>query len=764
MSQHHSQPDNPKVLKVALPVPLRQVFDYLPPDHGAVPPAGTRVVVPFGSRQLVGIVVQSQAETELTAGRLLSIIEVLDQGRAVLDGDLLKLMQWCWQYYKHAPGDVLQAALPPALRKRKAVLPEAPLHYFLTPLGEERLGQGAGKARAQFTLLQQLQDGPQSADELKILGDRWRPTLKRVMGQGWVGSGPLSAQAGLAASGVASKARSHMWEAAPGLLPSAAMEHPCTMAASGPELTLEQANAIQAIQAAGLGFSCHLLDGVTGSGKTEVYLQLLRPVLQAGRQALVLVPEIGLTPQLIRRFQQRLGFRPAVLHSGLSEGERLTAWESVRTGRARLLIGTRSALFTPMPELALIILDEEHDASFKQQEGFRYSARDVAVKRASDLGIPVILGSATPSLESINNAHAGRYQRHRLRLRATRATMPSWRVLDMRQHMTVNGLATAAIEAIAVTLDRGEQAMVFLNRRGYAPVLMCGQCGWHGKCQRCAANMTWHRSQRRLSCHHCGNEKPVPRLCPECRADALVGIGEGTQQLEAALSERFPQTVIRRFDADSTRGKGVLENQLAEVRSGEPCILVGTQMLAKGHHFPEVTLVVVVNVDQALYSADYRALERLGQTLLQVAGRAGRADKPGSVVLQTYEPNSQALALLISQGYEAYSEWLLQDRQLAGLPPLSFQAQLKAEAVAREDVQGFLQSAAKCFPKGPATLSGPVPALMEKIAGRYRMYLLAQASGRADLHRQLDDWLEQLASLPGARKVRWALDVDPQDM
>jgi primosomal protein N' (replication factor Y) len=752
MSQHHSQPANPKVLKVALPVPLRQLFDYLPPDHGPVPPAGTRVVVPFGSRQLVGIVTQSQADTQLTAGRLLPIIEVLDQGRAVLDADLLELMQWCWQYYKHAPGDVLQAALPPALRKRQAVLPEAPLHYFLTPLGRERLEQGAGKARAQFALLQQLQDGPQLADELKILGDRWRPTLKRVIEQGWAGSGPLPAQVAPAAGGVASKARSHNKVAQAG------------PAANGPELTLEQAQAIEAIQAAGQGFSCHLLDGVTGSGKTEVYLRLLQPILQAGGQALVLVPEIGLTPQLIRRFQQRLGFRPAVLHSGLSEGERLIAWESVRTGRARLLIGTRSALFTPMPELAFIVLDEEHDASFKQQDGFRYSARDVAVKRASHLGIPVVLGSATPSLESINNAHAGRYQRHRLRQRATRATMPAWRVLDMRQQMTVNGLATAAIEAIAATLARGEQAMVFLNRRGYAPVLMCGQCGWHGQCQRCAANMTWHRSQRRLSCHHCGNEKPVPRLCPECRADALVGIGEGTQQLEAALSQRFPETVIRRFDTDSMRGKGVLENQLAEVRSGEPCILVGTQMLAKGHHFPEVTLVVVVNVDQALYSADYRALERLGQTLLQVAGRAGRANKPGSVLLQTYEPGSQALALLITQGYEAYSEWLLQDRQLAGLPPLSFQAQLKAEAVALEDVRGFLQSAAKCFPQGRATLSGPVPALMEKIAGRYRMYLLAQASSRADLHHQLDDWLEQLSSLPGARKVRWALDVDPQEM
>jgi primosomal protein N' (replication factor Y) len=721
-----------KVVKVALPVPLRELFDYLPPASGPAPQPGSRVVVPFGPRRLVGVVVAADAETALPVNRLLRVKQVLDNGQVLLDPALLRLMQWCWQYYKHAPGDVLQAALPPALRKARTELPAPPLQYRLTREGEQRLEQPAGNATAQYALLQQLRDGPRLAEELKTLGERWRTSLNKVMQQGWVLAELLQAEA-----------------ATP---------------APGPKLTDEQQSAITAIQSAGAGFSSHLLDGVTGSGKTEVYLQLLQPVLQAGGQALVLVPEIGLTPQLIRRFQQRLGFRPAVLHSGLAEGERLSAWESIRTGRARLLIGTRSALFTPMPELALIVLDEEHDASFKQQDGFRYSARDVAVKRAADLGIPVILGSATPSLESINNAACGRYWHHRLRQRATRASMPSWRVLDMRQQLTVNGLAKPAVDAIAATLAKGEQAMVFLNRRGYAPVLMCGQCGWHGECQRCASNMTWHRGQRRLSCHHCGSEKPVPRMCPECRADALVGIGEGTQQLEAGLGERFPDTVILRFDTDSTRGKGVLESQLAEVREGGSCILVGTQMLAKGHHFPAVTLVVVVNVDQALYSADYRALERLGQTLMQVAGRAGRADKPGTVLLQTHEPDSQALNLLITEGYEAYAEWLLRDRELAGLPPLSFQAQLKAEAAARDDVLDFLRAAKACFPAGRSSLSGPVPALMEKIAGRFRLYLLAQASSRTELHRQLDAWLEKLTALPGSRKVRWALDVDPQDM
>jgi len=721
----------PTVLKVALPVPLRQLFDYLPQEGAPQPSPGTRVVVPFGRRRMVGIVVAAQAPASVAQDRLLRVGSVLDAGQPLLDGELLGLMHWCWQYYKHAPGDVLQAALPTALRKLGGALPEEPLQYRVSASGQERLGQPAGRAKAQFALLQLLAGGVKTPQELQDLGDRWRTTLARVMEQGWVQAEPLQ----------------------PALLP----------VEPGPQLTAEQHAAVTAIQSVAGSFSCHLLDGVTGSGKTEVYLRLLEPVLREGKQAVVLVPEIGLTPQLIRRFQRRLGVSPVVLHSGLSEGERLSAWQSMRTGRAQLLIGTRSALFTPMPRLALIVLDEEHDASFKQQDGFRYSARDVAVKRAAGLGIPVLLGSATPSLESLNNAATGRYCHHRLRQRATQASLPDWQVLDMRQQASINGLAGASLQAIEECLDRGEQAMVFLNRRGYAPLLLCGQCGWHGRCDRCESNMTWHRSERRLSCHHCGNEKPVPRFCPDCRADDLRGIGEGTQQLEAGLRERFPNTLVWRFDRDSTRRKGVLEGQIEQVRSGQPCIMVGTQMLAKGHHFPAVTRVVVVNSDQALYSADFRALERLGQTLLQVAGRAGRADKPGQVLLQTYEPDSQALQLLVTRGYEAYAAWLLEDRRLAGLPPFAFQAQLRAEAAAKEHVLRFLEAASRVFPQGSGALFGPVPALMEKVAGRYRMYLLAQATQRAELHRQLDVWLEKLQALPAARQVRWAVDVDPQD-
>jgi primosomal protein N' (replication factor Y) len=528
--------------------------------------------------------------------------------------------------------------------------------------------------------------------------------------------------------------------------------------------TREQLRAVDAISAGGTHFQCHLLDGVTGSGKTEVYLHLLEPVIKAGRQGLVLVPEIGLTPQLLQRFRQRLGLDPVVIHSRIGQGERLSAWEDARSGRSRLVIGTRSALFTPMPALGLIILDEEHDSSFKQQEGFRFSARDVAVKRAADLDIPVVLGSATPSLETLNNAQAGRYTWHRLRQRATRAALPTWRILDMNQNSRHQGLAGGAVELMAETLSRGEQVMVFLNRRGWAPVLMCEECGWHARCERCDSNLTWHRSAARLCCHHCGHQRRVPALCPNCCADGLSGAGEGTQQLERAIQERFPEVPVLRFDRDSTSRKDSFSSQVEQVLQGGPCILVGTQMLAKGHHFPDVTLVVVVNIDQALYSADFRALERLGQTLLQVSGRAGREEKPGSVILQTFHPENESLALLISRGYEAFALSQLEERRLAQLPPVTFQALLRAEALIRKDVEQFLAAAAESFPHGAARVFGPMPAIKEKVAGRYRMYLLLQSNTRAELHRQIDSWLVSLQALPQGRKVRWAIDVDPQEL
>ena len=719
------------IFQVALPVPLPQLFDYLPPAEGPEPAAGSRVVVPFGRRKLLGVVVARSTGSDLPRDRLLRIAAAPD-GEPVLDAGLLGLLRWCWQYYKHAPGEVVAGALPPALRSAETSLPAAPVQYRLTAEGKARLREGPGRAPVQQAMLEALAIGPCREDALAGIGSQWRKTLATLLDRGWAVSETASPQ-----------------EPRP---------------RPGPPLTPDQQRAVEAIAGDLGGFRCHLLDGITGSGKTEVYLQLLERVLGGGGQALVLVPEIGLTPQLLRRFRERLGLEPAVIHSGLAAGERLQAWAAARAGHARLVVGTRSALFTPLPQLRLIVLDEEHDPSFKQQDGFRYSARDVAVKRAAETGVPIVLGSATPSLESLNNALEGRYAWHRLRERATRARLPAWRVLDMRQHGLFHGLSEAALDAIAKTLARGEQAMVFLNRRGYAPVLMCQACGWHGDCERCDAHLTWHRGAGRLVCHHCGSTRRAPALCPDCRADALLGAGEGTQQLEEALERRFPEMPVLRFDRDRVARKGVLDQQIEQVRAGAPCLLVGTQMLAKGHHFPGMTLVVIVNVDQALYSADFRALERMGQVIQQVAGRAGRGDKAGTVILQTLHPEHPALALLLGEGYEAYARWLLQERRQAGLPPVGYQALLRADAHERAQVERFLDEAARRFPRGRTEIYGPLPAIMERMGGRSRMYLVLQAASRSDLHAQVDAWLPQLRELKSGRRVRWAVDMDPQEL
>jgi primosomal protein N' (replication factor Y) len=726
-----SSPCLNSVLRVALPVPLRQLFDYLNTKNDVHPQAGQRIVVPFGRRKILGVIVEVSDTSELPLEKLASVIDFPDGDQVVLSSESLRLLRWCWRYYKHAPGEVVFNALPPILRKASGVIPPPPVQYSMTPQGKERLDKPPGRIKAQIRLLEEMRDGAVTDTQLRSVSSSWRKTLSRLMEQQWVGSETQKA----------------------------AQLNPV----DGPVLLDEQQLAVDAIGETLGGFHCHLLDGVTGSGKTEVYLCLLEQVLKQGGQAMLLVPEIGLTPQLLSRFTKRLGFEPVVTHSGLSEGQRLKAWAMVKSGLARLVIGTRSALFLPMPDLQLIILDEEHDASFKQQDGFRYSSRDVAVKRAAGLGIPIVLGTATPSMETFNNAASNRYSWHRLRKRATGASEPRWRVLDLIQQTMSGGISSTAMKAIGQTLDKGEQALVFLNRRGYAPVILCHECGWHAACQRCDANMTWHMATRRLLCHHCDSGARVPDMCPECSADALQGAGEGTEQLEQMLAKAFPETPLLRFDRDTVRRKGEFDRLSEQVKSGDSCLLVGTQMLAKGHHFPQVTLVVIVNLDQALYSADFRALERMGQLMVQVAGRAGRDQLPGEVILQTHYPQHESLLTLLSSGYEAFASDISRERQAACLPPFSYQALLRSDAHDKGEVRDFLNQAKQCFPAGDAVVYGPFPAMMERRSGRTRWYLLVQANTRSALHPQLDQWVPQLKNLSSARKVRWSVDVDPQD-
>jgi primosomal protein N' (replication factor Y) len=551
-------------------------------------------------------------------------------------------------------------------------------------------------------------------------------------------------------------------EARPVPLPQTA---PAVAPPRAPEPTPPQAQAMAAIGAALHGFATFVLHGLTGSGKTEVYLEVIRQVLAAGRCALVLVPEIGLTPQLVQRFTARLPAPLAVMHSGLTDGERLSAWRAAASGAARIVVGTRSAVFAPLPDLGVIIVDEEHDASLKQHEGgFHYSARDLALVRAQRAQLPVVLGSATPSLETLHNVASGRYQRLSLPRRAGQAAAPRLAVVDLRAHAVSAGLSTPVVQAIGRHLAADGQVLVFLNRRGYAPTLLCTACGWVAPCRDCDARLTVHQRSGRLRCHHCGADAPLPKSCPQCGFE-LRPVGQGTERVEERLRELFPQAPLVRVDRDVVRGQGDMDAALERINSGAARILVGTQMITKGHDFQNMTLVVVLNADQGLFSTDFRAAERLAQTIVQVAGRAGRGTRAGEVLIQSAYPEHPLLQTLLSEGYEGFARSALAERAAARWPPFSRLAVVRASATTAAAALDFLTAARRAAgtPRG-IRLLGPVPAAMARRAGRYHSQLLLESADRAALHRLLGGWLEQVGELPGARQVRWALDVDPIDL
>ncbi len=531
-----------------------------------------------------------------------------------------------------------------------------------------------------------------------------------------------------------------------------------------PILSAEQQQAVSTIGASLGRFQPFLLDGVTGSGKTEVYLALIEQVIAQGKQALLLVPEIGLAPQTVRRLRERLGVSVQVLHSNLAEGDRARAWLRARSGEAKVILGTRSAVFTPLPQAGLIVVDEEHDSAYKQQEGFRYHARDLALLRARALDVPVVLGSATPSLESLANVKAGRYQSLHLRARPGAIRPPQVQIVDMRAQRLEHGLSPALLAAVADTVARGEQALVFRNRRGYAPVLLCHACGWHAECPRCEHPLTLHAGRRQLICHHCDYSSRVPEQCPACQAPDLKPQGQGTERLEEALAARFTDVPVLRVDRETTRRRDAFEQLLEGLHEDRPAILVGTQMLAKGHDLPNLTLVAIVGVDEGLHSVDFRASERLAQLVVQVAGRAGRASKPGRVLLQTHHPDHPLLRQLLAQGYAAAASSLLDERRSIDLPPYGHQVLLRADAHQREHVDAFLADAHAALAGASLQIAGPMPAPMPLRAGRHRGQLLIEATSRSALHAVLRPWHQSLWRLPSARRVRWSLDVDPIDL
>ena len=740
-SKNHSAA-KPKsgILKVAVPIPLFSSFDYLIPEslsHHTFTP-GCRVEIPFGRRTLIGVILEQTDHSDFALAKLKPINKLIDT-EAVLDSRILDLLRWAATYYLHPIGEVVQAALPSLLRQGKAAEASAIKVWMVSEGTSSDQLESLNRAAKQKHILQILLNNPEGLGEA-YLNDQhpnWRPAMKALLEKGLV---VRTEQACLPES------------------------QPITTQA--PPLNDEQTQAIEAISEDLKQHHIHLLHGVTGSGKTEVYLALSERVIASGKQVLVLVPEISLTPQLTERFQQRMGCPIAVLHSGLNDQQRLSAWHAASIGHARLVIGTRSAIFTPLPDLGLILVDEEHDGSYKQQEGFRYNARDLALVRSQKENIPVVLGSATPSLESLHNVNRQRFHIHHLKKRARAQSSTRIKLLDMCSQPIQEGLSAALLDKVDEHLKQGNQVILFLNRRGFSPLLMCHSCGWMTRCQRCDANMTYHKHKHQLHCHHCGAESRSPTKCGDCGGEELLAIGTGTERIENFLSERFPDTHINRIDRDTTRRKGALEDKLQQAHAGGASILVGTQMLAKGHDFPNVTLVGVLDTDQALYSADFRAAEHLAQLIIQVSGRAGRAEKPGEVLIQTHHPDHPLLQTLLHQGYEKFAESALVERQQAGFPPHRHLVLLRCGAIKKELGMLFMQEArelANSYNAKEVEIFGPWPAPMEKRAGRFRTQTMLQAKDRKALHQLLRQWLPQLQQLKSSKQIRWSIDVDPYD-
>jgi primosomal protein N' (replication factor Y) len=729
------------VLRLAIPSPLRQSFDYLPPpgadshEIGRLQP-GSRLRVPFGHREVIAYLLEVLPDSQTDGPELRPALEILD-GVSLIPARMMDLCNWAAAYYHHPPGEVYACAFPNGLRK----------------------------------------GGPRP-----VLGEpAWRLTNRgKGLPEGALARSPRQAQALalLQSAPEIAAARFSQLELSPAILRSLEkkdLAERCTLAppwksgASRPALDLneEQALATQALLQARGGFSCHLLEGVTGSGKTEIYLQLIADCLQRERQALVLIPEIGLTPQTLRRFEQRFDANIAVFHSGLGEGDRSRAWEAARSGTAHIVIGTRSAVFTPLKSPGLIIVDEEHDASYKQQDGFRYSARDVAVKRGQLEMCPILLGSATPSLESFNNALAGRYHLHRLTQRAGGAQMPSLDTLDVRHLELQAGFSAPLLEAVENTTASGRQALLFLNRRGYAPTLRCHDCGWIAGCRDCDARLTFHRRQRRLRCHHCGASSGLPRRCPDCHSARLLTAGLGTEQAEDFLRARFPRCPVFRVDSDSMKGRDAMSALVAEINRGDPCILLGTQMLTKGHHFPAVSLVAVLDADATLFSTDFRGEERMAQLLTQVAGRAGRAGTPGQVILQTHYPDHPAMEAMLRLSYHEQARDMLARRKEVGMPPAGQLVLLRTDCVDAEHGETFLRQLRRLAEKdlpSHCSLIGPLPSPMQRRAGKFRSQLMLWSPNRRAAQRAATLLVALAETLPARRGLKWTIDVDPQDI
>jgi len=742
---HHSgvssDPKNPnasrdRYVQVAVARPLRSLFDYSLPEGVGQPPIGARVIAPFGASKIVGVVMGHK--TPKDTGRTKPILDVLDTVPALPEAQL-DVARWLANYYQHPVGEVCMSLLPTLARRGKALELASDSGYrCASEISASEAKAAIGRAARQLELWEFLNSNQEqsalSAEQIRDAGFA-RPLLKALLDKQLVVE--------------------HTTQ------PTATQINP---EPKGLSLTDEQQAALGALLNDQHHYATHLLYGVTGSGKTEVYLQAINKVLQTGKQVLVLIPEIALTPQTLARFKDRFGAAVA-WHSQISDKERLRVWLRCRDGLEPLLIGTRSAVLNPFKNLGLIIVDEEHDPSFKQADGLRYSARDLAVKRARDLDIPLLLGSATPALETLHNARLGRYVESKLLKRPGGAKLPAMRIADIRGVKLVEGIAPEMLDLIKSHIAKGNQALAFINRRGYAPTYLCASCAWQALCPNCEARYTLHRQPRELRCHHCGQRSRIPAACGGCGSASLIPIGAGTQRTEDALAGLFPDTRLIRVDRDTTRSAKRLEMQLDEINTGEPALLVGTQMLAKGHHFPAVTLVAILDADSGFLAADYRAPERTAALIMQVAGRAGRAERNGEVVIQSMHPDNPVLAALIDGGYTAFADTELKHREQGGMPPFRPIAMLRADGLTPAEPETLLRSMVACIEQAAdddLQILGPAPAPMGRVAGRFRSQTMLSANTRRTLHNAVST---VVANAPPSRhgKLSWSIDIDPYD-
>ena len=727
-------------IRVAIPVYIYDTFDYtLSAEQYPQAQVGARVAVSFGRQNLIGIITEKLDPNEAFTGqfKLKAITELLDN-EAILDQQVLTLLTWSAQYYQFPIGEVMQSALPTLLRQGRAL--DILFHQWKVIPHDDPNGL-LKRSQKQYDAYQILKLHPHGTTEniLNLSGVEIT-TLKALEKKGLV-----QCQ----------------------LEPHDFTPMPVQLAQMPLTANPDQKQAIEQILKSLHHYQAFLLDGLTGSGKTEVYLQVMYEVLKQGKQVLVLVPEIGLTPQTVARFKSRFHCDVALLHSGLNDSKRLQAWQHAQTGKASIVIGTRSAIYTPLPHLGLIILDEEHDLSYKQQEGFRYHARDVALYRGHLQQCPVILGSATPSIDSYHLVESGKLHLLELNQRAGVASLPKMHVIDLKVAKKQHSISQPLIEQIRQTLERKEQVLIFLNRRGYAPVLICESCGWQANCPHCDAHFTVHsQPYHYLHCHHCGTIQRLPEHCPECQQHTLKSLGAGTAKVEEHLNELFPHHDVIRVDRDSTSRVGSWQKIYDRIQQNKPTILLGTQMLAKGHHFPHVTLVAILDIDAGLLSVDIRAPERTAQLIVQVAGRAGRGEHKGHVYLQSLRPDHPMLTTLIEHDYRTVAKHMLAERKIALLPPYRYAALVRVESKDREYSQQFLSEIAQQFRAMAADsvdIWGPIPAPMERKAGRYRAHMVILSADRAKLHFYLRQWWQQVVHLPRQHQLRLSIDVDPQE-